>query len=86
MKIDHINRGSDYQITGIELCDLISIAYELENARICPPERRRALASQIRAILGQALPVGRRKPTGGADRETVGTRAKPKARHNGNTY
>lgn len=60
----HVQRDKDYAITGIAVCDLLSIAYELETAPQLPAGERRRIASQIRLILGSATLQERRGPGG----------------------
>lgn len=66
LPIGHVERDKDYAITGIELCDLLSIAHELETTKHLPAEMRGTIARQMRLILARARmqaksgPVGRR--------------------------
>lgn len=64
MKTGHIERDKDYALTGIELCDLISIAHELETALHLPVEMRGAIARQMRLILARARVQARSGPGG----------------------
>lgn len=66
MATGHIERDKDYVITGIELCDLLSIAHDLEEAPHLPATQRRTLADQMRKILARAVLVGKRKGAGRA--------------------
>lgn len=80
MKLEHIDRSIDYQITGIQLCDLASIAYELDTSPQLPAQRRRELAVAIRLILASALPVGHRKAGGRPSMDHPPSRAQRGAR------
>ena len=62
--IGHIDRSKDYAITGIAVCDLLSVAFELEEAPHLPTTQRRALAASIRQILASAALQERRGPGG----------------------
>ena len=64
METGHIERDKDYAITGIELCDLLSIAHEIETAPHLPANERRRVALQMRAILARAHVQAKRKPGG----------------------
>jgi hypothetical protein len=59
----HVQRDKNYALTGIALCDLLSVAHELETSRHCPPMRRAELAQQLRVIISNSWVAATRKPS-----------------------